>query len=69
MPSPFPGMDPYLEGSLWPDVHASLLPKIRAALVRELPRGYVAQIDQYVWLGEEEGGRLRAPSQARCLRE
>ncbi len=24
MPSPFPGMDPYLEGSLWPDVHARL---------------------------------------------
>ncbi|MEK7784049.1 MAG: DUF4058 family protein, partial [Chloroflexota bacterium] len=21
MPSPFPGMDPYLEGYLWPDVH------------------------------------------------
>lgn len=24
MPSPFPGMDPYLEGHLWPDVHNSL---------------------------------------------
>jgi len=24
MPSPFPGMDPYLEGYLWPDVHHRL---------------------------------------------
>lgn len=24
MPSPFPGMDPYLEGALWPDVHQQL---------------------------------------------
>ncbi|MBI3361959.1 MAG: DUF4058 family protein, partial [Chloroflexi bacterium] len=24
MPSPFPGMDPYLEGSLWTTVHFGL---------------------------------------------
>src|SRR5215211_5821787 len=24
MPSPFPGMDPYLEGYLWPDAHNAL---------------------------------------------
>ncbi|MGL4621783.1 MAG: DUF4058 family protein [Chroococcidiopsis sp.] len=24
MPSPFPGMDPYLEGYLWSDVHSAL---------------------------------------------
>ncbi len=24
MPSPFPGMDPYLEGSLWMSIHAQL---------------------------------------------
>lgn len=24
MPSPFQGMDPYLEGYLWPDVHSAL---------------------------------------------
>lgn len=54
MPSPFPGMDPYLEGSLWPDVHATLIPTIRAALVRELPEGYIAQVDQYVWLGDDD---------------
>jgi hypothetical protein len=29
MPSPFPGMDPYLEGVIWPDVHQSLANEIR----------------------------------------
>ena len=32
MPSPFPGMDPYLEGSLWMSVHAQLA----AVFVRQL---------------------------------
>jgi hypothetical protein len=47
-------MDPYLEGSLWADLHATLIPLIRGALVALLPEGYVANIDQYVWLGEGE---------------
>lgn len=33
MPSPFPGMDPYLEGHLWPDVPTSLAAAIRQRLV------------------------------------
>ncbi len=32
MPSPFPGMDPYLEGSLWTTFHFSLA----AEIVRQL---------------------------------
>ncbi|NES71483.1 MAG: DUF4058 family protein [Okeania sp. SIO2D1] len=28
MPSPFPAMDPYLEGYLWPNVHNDLANKI-----------------------------------------
>ena len=44
MPSPFPGMDPYLEHpALWPDVHASLIVAIREALKPLVaPRYYVA---------------------------
>ena len=60
MPSPFPGMDPYLEGDLWPDVHATLIPVIRAAVVAGLPSGYVANLDQYVWLADgDEGEPIR----------
>ncbi len=54
MPSPFPGMDPYLEGHLWPDVHATLIVGIRAAIAAKLPPGYFANIDQYLWLGESD---------------
>lgn len=44
MPSPFPGMDPYLERpALWPDVHLELIHAIRATLVPQVaPRYYVA---------------------------
>ena len=44
MPSPFPGMDPYLEHpALWPDVHNSLLAALRDSLSPQVaPRYYVA---------------------------
>ncbi len=46
MPSPFPGMDPYLERpGLWPGVHASLIQDIKRQLVISLPRGYFANTD------------------------
>jgi hypothetical protein len=32
MPSPFPGMDPYLEGSEWTSVHAELSSEIARQL-------------------------------------
>jgi len=45
MPSPFPGMDPYLEGYLWPDVHHSLANKIRQLLTPQLKPRYVARLE------------------------
>jgi len=44
MPSPFPGMDPWLERpTLWPDVHDSLILALRKVLTPLLrPRYYVA---------------------------
>jgi len=55
MPSPFPGMDPYLEDpDIWPDVHGSLLPLIRGQITAALPPGYVAKMDQHVWLRAED---------------
>lgn len=45
MPSPFPGMDPYLEGYLWPDVHHDLASKIRQQLTPQLRPNYVARIE------------------------
>lgn len=45
MPSPFPGMDPYLEGYLWPDVRSALAHKIRQQLAPQIQPKYVARIE------------------------
>lgn len=44
MPSPFPGMDPYLEGSLWPDVYQRLATEISDVLTPRLRPRYVARL-------------------------
>ena len=48
MPSPFPGMDPYLEGSLWPDVHNALASKVRQLLTPQLRPRYTARLEIYL---------------------
>ena len=48
MPSPFPGMDPYLEGYLWPDVHSALASKIRQQLTPLLRPNYAARLEVYL---------------------
>lgn len=43
MPSPFPGMDPWLERPMvFPTLHNNLITYLQAALKRLLPRGYIA---------------------------
>ena len=45
MPSPFPGMDPYLETpDIWPDFHDRLAEQISRDLNRTLPRPYYARL-------------------------
>lgn len=65
MPSPFPGMDPYLEGpSLWADFHSTFLMRLRADLNTLLPEHYVARWDRHVWVDEpdrEPAGPLGRP--------
>lgn len=48
MASPFPGMDPYLEGYLWPDVHNALAAKIRQILTPAIRPRYAARLNLYV---------------------
>jgi len=51
MPSPFPGMDPYLENPDWfPCLHDSLIIGIMGSLQSRLPGLYYAQSRQRVWL-------------------
>ncbi|NIT61554.1 MAG: DUF4058 family protein, partial [Aliifodinibius sp.] len=45
--SPFPGMDPYLEGEMWPEFHDTLANQIRADLMGVLPDKYVALLKRH----------------------
>ena len=56
MPTPFPGMDPYLEQpGLWPNVHTSLIVALRDDLAPRLrPRYYVAVEERTVRLGPDD---------------
>ncbi len=44
MPSPFPGMDPFLEGYLWVDVHQRIATKLSQMLTPLLRPKYVARL-------------------------
>ena len=49
MPSPFPGMDPYLEGALWTTVHFSLSAEIVRQLAPKVrPRYLVLPAERFV---------------------
>jgi hypothetical protein len=51
MPSPFPGMDPYLEDpTRWPGVHSGLIASARAALNRVLPEGFAADTGERLYV-------------------
>jgi Protein of unknown function (DUF4058) len=51
MPSPFPGMDPYLESPRFcPDLHAGLIFAMKEDLQGRLSQAYYAQCGQRVWL-------------------
>jgi hypothetical protein len=52
MPSPFPGMDPYLESWIWPDLHLSVLVALSERLNKLLSKRWVASIGDYRWAKE-----------------
>ena len=59
MPSPFPGMDPYLEHSvLWEGVHARMVVAIANRLQPLLDPRYVATVEERVYI---EGPQRRIP--------
>src|SRR2546427_13207721 len=61
MPSPFPGMDPYLEApDIWPDVHNTLAGVIRVLVNAQLPPPYYARLEM-----RQEVGIVDAPRPVR----
>lgn len=60
MPSRFPGVDPYIEGSgLWPDFHHEFITAWRGALRRALPKHYEARINEEIHLVDLSSGAAR----------
>lgn len=71
MPSPFPGMDPYIEvPRLWPDFHNRLASEISALLNASIQPRYVARMNPYVVYETLDIGVLGEPPlrQARGIR-
>ena len=62
MGSPFPGMDPYLEGEMWMEFHDTMANEIRGQVMRLLPARYTALLNKHYWLDD---GALEIVSQAR----
>ena len=51
MPSPFPGMDPYLERrNVWPDVHRALIVATRDALAPQVAPAYYVAIEERTYI-------------------
>lgn len=58
MPSPFPGMDPYLESpDIWPDFHDAFATEIRNVLNLSLPDPYYARLDMWTEVGIADEGK------------
>jgi len=65
MPSPFPGMNPYLEQeALWQDFHIGFLNTLKERLVPQIRPRYVVLLERYIYVHEPPekptGRRLRA---------
>ena len=55
MPSPFPGMDPFLEHpDIFPDFHDSFIAYLRETIQQGLPAGYVAGLGRRAWIEVSE---------------
>lgn len=53
MPSPFPGMNPFLEQpDAWHDFHEAFCPACREALVPQVRPGYIVKLDEHVYIHE-----------------
>jgi hypothetical protein len=53
MPSPFPGMNPYLEHpDVWHDFHQAFITAIRNSLIPQIRPEFIAKIDDHVYIHE-----------------
>jgi hypothetical protein len=58
MPSPFPGMNPYLEqDDVWHDFHERFLPHLAEVIGSQLAAHYIVKIDEHVYIHEPSAER------------
>ena len=50
MPSPFPGMDPFIESQKWEDFHTSFIAAVRDAIVAAVRPKYVVEVERRIYL-------------------
>jgi hypothetical protein len=55
MPSPYPGMNPYLEQEdVWQDFHDSMIPSVRDALSDQVTPHFIVKIEEHLYIHEPE---------------
>ena len=60
MPSPFPGMNPYLEQpDAWHDFHEAFLPEIRGMIEEQVGENYIVKLDDTAYIHEIPENRAR----------
>lgn len=59
MASPFPGMDPFIEGQEWEDFHSRAIAVIAEALLPMIRPRYIARVEVRVYLEHESEERIR----------
>ena len=66
MPSPFPGMDPFIEDQEWPDFHLEFISVLRQTLMDLVLPRYVVRVERRVYVEHftEEGPRAIGPHAA-----
>jgi hypothetical protein len=65
MPSPFPGMNPYLEqDDIWHDFHERLIPHISEVIVPQVRPGYIVKLDEHVYIHERSAAEREFLSRA-----
>ena len=65
MPSPFPGMNPYLEqDDAWHDFHERFIPLVATILGGQLRPRYIVKIDEHIYVHELADKSRRAVGRA-----
>ena len=59
MPSPFPGMDPFIEGQKWKGFHSRFIAALGECLMPQVRPRYVVDVEEDVYLAKEDGTPVR----------